>query len=233
MRNSELKWLDCALRAEQPCDPAIATSNCAGFPRLRMELSMTDQHSKTLPDPWEALLPAELAMELVKLLDVEPVAADMFRGRRKPGGVGRVYGGQVVAQALVAASKTVAEDRLVHSLHAYFLRGGSEDHEIYFRVESDFDGASFSNRRVIAMQQGEVLLNLAVSFSRASRGHHHQLAMPAVPVPEDLDPIEIAVRRFDDAPQKDRWNFYACNSPIELRGVGALPYMSSDDKAPA
>lgn len=193
---------------------------------------MTDQHNQAQADPWKTLSPAQLTAELAKLLDVQPVADNLFRGRRKPGGVGRVYGGQVVAQALVAASRTVADDRLVHSLHCYFLRGGSEDYEIDFRVENDFDGGSFSNRRVIAMQQGEVIFNLAASFSRAERGHHHQPAMPSVPAPEELESARTVAQRYEPALPKDMPNFYRRNSAIELRSVGDPPFVVTDDKEP-
>jgi acyl-CoA thioesterase-2 len=193
---------------------------------------MTDKHNQTRTDPWEGLTPAELTVELFKLLDVQPIGDNLFRGRRKPGGIGRVYGGQVVAQALVAASKTVAEDRLVHSLHSYFLRGGSEDHEIDFRVENDFDGGSFSNRRVIAMQQGEVILNLAASFSRCGRGHQHQTQMPIVVPPEELEPVSaIALRHKSETPM-NMGNFFKRKSPIELRSVGNPFFALADDKAP-
>jgi len=102
---------------------------------------MTDRHEGSdrefdaSPDDWQR------EMNIADLLDVAPISKGLFRGKRKIGGTGRIYGGQVVAQALAAASKTVTDDRLVHSLHAYFLRGGSEDHMIDFSVESDFDGA--------------------------------------------------------------------------------------------
>ncbi|MGD9811092.1 MAG: acyl-CoA thioesterase, partial [Sphingobium sp.] len=130
--------------------------------------------------------PAGRVAALFNLLDVREVGERRFTGLRKHGGVGRVYGGQVVAQALAAASQTVEPDRLVHSLHAYFLRGGSEDHEIEFQVEADFDGGSFSNRRVIALQQGKVIFNLAASFHVTEPGHHHQDHMPDVAEPDDL-----------------------------------------------
>lgn len=192
---------------------------------------MTDRHEGSdrefdaSPDDWQR------EMNIADLLDVAPISKGLFRGKRKIGGTGRIYGGQVVAQALAAASKTVTDDRLVHSLHAYFLRGGSEDHMIDFSVESDFDGGNFANRRVIATQQGQVLLNLVASFSRLSRGHHHQLAMATVPGPESLDPVHVAVSRHPEAGQKDRWYFYMRDSPIELRPVGALPYMRSADRS--
>jgi len=123
---------------------------------------------------------------LLRLLDVGATGDRQFEGRRKLGGVGRIYGGEVVAQALVAAAKTVPEGRNVHSLHAYFLRGGNENHPSIYSVAADFEGRSFSNRRVVATQRGDVILNLAASFHRAESGHHHQAPMPAMPAPEDL-----------------------------------------------
>ncbi|MBB6122433.1 acyl-CoA thioesterase [Sphingobium subterraneum] len=132
---------------------------------------------------------------LLTLLDVRHVDKMRFVGARKIGGIGRVFGGQVIAQALMAAAKTVAEDRSVHSLHAYFLRPGSEDHEIEYRVEADFDGRSFSNRRVVAIQQDRPIFNLAASFHRMERGPEHWHAIPDVKPPElgaPLDTMKIA-----------------------------------------
>lgn len=193
---------------------------------------MTDRHEGSDRNPDASRDDRQRESDIIGLLDVEPVSKGLFRGRRKiGGGTGRIYGGQVVAQALAAASKTVNADRFVHSLHAYFLRGGSEDHAIDFSVESNFDGGNVANRSVIATQQGQIILNLVASFSRLSRGHHHQLAMATVPGPEDLDPVHAVVGRHPDAGQMDRWYFYMRNSPIELRPVGALPYMPGDDRS--
>ncbi len=131
--------------------------------------------------------PEALVANLVLLLDLEPRSDHLFVGRRQIGGRGRVFGGQVIAQALVAASRTVDEDRPVHSLHAYFLRGGDENHPIEFRVKRDLDGRSFSNRRVVASQNGEPILNLIASFQKVQDGPHHQLPeMPDVPPPDSL-----------------------------------------------
>ncbi|MBU6268797.1 MAG: acyl-CoA thioesterase II [Sphingomonadales bacterium] len=140
-----------------------------------------------------SIYPPEQARTLLTLLDLASDGADRFTGARKPGGVGRVFGGQVVAQALVAAQRTVADDRTPHSLHAYFLRGGSEDHAIDYAIERDFDGGSFSNRRVIARQQGTPILNCTVSFHRRETGFAHQFEMPEVPSPEGLE-SELALR---------------------------------------
>lgn len=143
-----------------------------------MSDSMDTQDSPPISD-------GELVERLVTLLDVEEIEADRFHGRRKVGGVGRVFGGQVIAQALIAAEKTVANDRTPHSLHAYFLRGGDENLPIEYAVDRQFDGGSFSNRRVVASQQGVPILNCATSFQRAEEGVVHTTAMPQVPGPAD------------------------------------------------
>lgn len=131
--------------------------------------------------------PEHLVAELMLLLDLEQRGGDVFIGRRQPEGTGRVFGGQAIAQALVAARRTVPEDRHAHSLHAYFLRPGSDEHPIDFRVKRDLDGRSFSNRRVVASQRGEPILNLTASFHSPQDGLHHQAAiMPDVPQPEEL-----------------------------------------------
>ena len=164
-----------------------------------------------------ASTPHDLVDELLWVLDLRGGGEDRFTGHRQPGGVGRVFGGQAIAQALVAAERTVADDREAHSLHAYFLRGGSEDHEIDFRVERDFDGGSFSNRRVIASQQGTPILNLTASFHRREDGFSHQSAMPDVPPPEGLrneadlrrEYIDIAPPAMHEAMLRDR--------PLEVR----------------
>ncbi len=148
------------------------------------------------------------AQLVARLLDVGPGDGDnRFIGARKPGGKGRVYGGQVVGQAMMAAAKTVSEDRLCHSLHCYFMRPASEDHEIAYAVEADMDGGAFSNRRVVAWQGGKPIFNMLASFQRAEEGLHHQFAMPAVVPPEDLPSL-----RLFDRPESP--------SPLELRPVG-------------
>lgn len=133
--------------------------------------------------------PEQLVAELVLLLDLEPRGGDLFIGRKQKEGTGRIFGGQAIAQALGAARRTVPMDRHTHSLHAYFLRSGSDDYPIEFRVKRDLDGRSFSNRRVVASQNGEPILNLIASFQKPQKGPHHQHPkMPDVPPPEDLKP---------------------------------------------
>lgn len=152
----------------------------------------TGRHPGMSKGSREAVTQSEMEMRghveaLLRLID--PVAGEQrtrFVGQRKPGGIGRVFGGQVIAQAVLAASRTVAADRLIHSLHAYFMRPGSEDHEIAYQVDADMDGRAFSNRRVVAQQSGKAIFNMIASFHRQEAGPHHQADMPAVPPPETL-----------------------------------------------
>ncbi len=128
----------------------------------------------------------EAVASIVKLIEVAQDGPDRFIGQRKVGGVGRVYGGEIIAQALSAATLTVEPDRVVHSLHAYFIRGGSEGHVSEYQVARDFDGRTFSTRRVTAIQQGDVILNFAASFQKPEVGLEHQDEMPEAPPPEGL-----------------------------------------------
>jgi acyl-CoA thioesterase-2 len=127
---------------------------------------------------------------LLDLLDLEQVERDLFRGRnpsRSSGAPGRVFGGQVASQALRAATNTVEPDKVVHSLHAYFLRPGRPGQPIVYNVDRIRDGRSFTTRRVVAIQNGEAIFNLDTSFQRPEPGIEHQLPFPAgVPDPETL-----------------------------------------------
>lgn len=155
--------------------------------------------------------------DLIDLLTVKPDGAMHFAGPRKDGGVGRVFGGQVIAQALAAASATVETDRGAHSLHAYFLRMGSEDFPIDYAVENNFDGGSYSNRRVVASQRGTPILTLAASFQRDRYGLAHQVAMPDVPGPDTAGLIEVRDAARDMAATGQRVSPLALNWPFETR----------------
>ncbi|MPT47427.1 MAG: acyl-CoA thioesterase II [Sphingobium sp.] len=179
----------------------------------------------------------QMVDELLRLVNVEALEkadgeAGLFRGRRRRGGEGRVYGGQVIAQALAAASKTVEEGRQVHSLHAYFLRGGSEEHEIDYRVAADFDGGSFSNRRVVAMQQDKVIFNLAASFHKPERGHELRPAMPDVPPPEKLMSIAEFIEAHPERTPRVIARSHRSPTPIEVRCVGAPPFWTDSAGEP-
>ena len=175
--------------------------------------------------------PEVLVAGLVALLDVEELDTDLYRGARQPGGVGRVFGGQVIAQALQAAQRS-AGDKLAHSLHAYFMRAGDEAHPIIYRVVRDFEGKSFATRRVIAMQRGEPILNLAASFQVAEDGLKHQDAMPDMPPPDDL-PTEDQLREAhaDQIPERFR-RMFTRGRPIEIRPVGSRPWMMPSSGEP-
>ncbi|MXP41513.1 acyl-CoA thioesterase II [Altererythrobacter soli] len=174
----------------------------------------------------------ELVTRLLGLLDVTPLSGDRFEGPRQIDGVGRVFGGQVIAQALIAAQATVAEDRPAHSLHAYFLRGGSEDHPVEYRVERAFDGGSFANRRITAMQQERQILSCSVSFHRREVGPHHQSEMPQVPPPEDLEPDHVVIDRHRAEIAGSAPPIVLRPRAIEMRAVRPLAVLSREPDPP-
>ncbi|MGI9289703.1 MAG: acyl-CoA thioesterase [Gammaproteobacteria bacterium] len=125
--------------------------------------------------------------DLLTLLKPEEISTDLYRGGSHDIGTPQVFGGQVLGQALYAASLTVDPSRPPHSLHAYFLRRGDVHTPIDYEVDRARDGASFSNRRVVAHQQGRSIFNLSASFQKQEKGIEHQVPMPDVPGPEGLD----------------------------------------------
>ncbi|MEJ2410438.1 MAG: thioesterase family protein [Novosphingobium sp.] len=131
--------------------------------------------------------------ELRDLLTIEELDTDLYRGAPSAEGPGRVFGGQVVAQALAAAARSMAEGKQAHSLHAYFLRAGDTTRPIVYRVLRDFDGGSFANRRVVAMQGALPILNLAASFHRTENGFAHAATMPDVLPPEACPDLATAL----------------------------------------
>ena len=126
--------------------------------------------------------------ELIELLSLERLEDNLFRGQSRDIGTKYVFGGQVLGQALSAAQATMAQPRDAHSLHAYFLRAGDIEHPIVYHVDRTRDGGSFSVRRVTAIQHGQVIFFCAASFHEHEDGGEHQLSMPEVPKPEDIEP---------------------------------------------
>src|SRR2546430_16166963 len=124
-------------------------------------------------------------IDLISILDLEPIEVNMFRGNSPKTRWQRVFGGQVIGQALVAACRTV-EGRPPHSLHCYFLIGGDPKVPIIYEVDRIRDGKSFTTRRVVAIQHGQAIFTLMVSFHNDEEGLTHQAPMPQVPPPEDL-----------------------------------------------
>ncbi|HMK86326.1 MAG TPA: acyl-CoA thioesterase II [Steroidobacteraceae bacterium] len=135
----------------------------------------------------------QLLDDLVKVMTLERIELDLFRGESRDIGSPQVFGGQVLGQALMAATATV-EGRAVHSLHAYFLRRGDFNSPIVYEVDRARDGNHFSTRRVIAIQHGAQIFNMSASFQSAEVGFDHQLPMPQVPSPEELHDLETHTR---------------------------------------
>jgi acyl-CoA thioesterase II len=152
---------------------------------------------------------------LLALLDLEVLDVDLYRGRSPATAHQRVFGGQVAAQALVAAGRTVGQERPVHSLHAYFLRPGDPSTPIIYHVDRSRDGHSFTTRRVVATQRGEQIFVMSASFQVAETGLDHQDPMPDVPDPESLPTVQ---ERIESAGERwrDRWAEF---ESIDLRHV--------------
>ncbi len=167
---------------------------------------------------------ATAVSNLVSLLDLEPLEVNLFRGVSPKEGWQRVFGGQVIAQALVAACRTV-EGRRPHSLHAYFVLPGDPSVPIIYDVERIRDGGSFTTRRVKAIQHGHPIFLLSASFHKEEDGFSHQTDMPAVPPPEDL-PSEADVQKkllpMMPAPVRA---YYERERPLELRPVEYERYL--------
>ena len=156
--------------------------------------------------------------DLITLLGLERIEDNIFRGASRDIGSPQVFGGQVLGQALSAAQHTVA-GRVAHSLHAYFLRRGDTEAPIVYEVDRARDGGSFTNRRVVAIQHGRPILNLAASFQNPEDGLEHHHAMPDVPSPDGLkDLTHLAADMLDEIPVKLR-RFMTNQRPFELRPV--------------
>jgi acyl-CoA thioesterase-2 len=137
--------------------------------------------------------------DLIELLDLEPIEVNIFRGVSPDDDHQRVFGGQVAGQALVAAARTVGEDRQVHSLHAYFLRPGDPTIPILYEVDRIRDGRSFTTRRVVAIQHGKAIFHMSASFQAPEEGFEHAFDIPEVPPPDGLpDRRERLAARFGD-----------------------------------
>jgi acyl-CoA thioesterase-2 len=164
-------------------------------------------------------MPKPVVGELIDLLQLERIEENLFRGQSRDIGTRFVFGGQVLGQALSAAQRTVDTARKVHSLHAYFLRAGDIEAPIVYEVDRSRDGKSFSTRRVVAIQHGQPIFNMAASFQHPEPGVEHQLSMPEVPKPEDVEPLEpIDPSKLSQVSAKlKRW--LAQKGPFEFRHI--------------
>jgi acyl-CoA thioesterase-2 len=164
---------------------------------------------------------------LVDLLDLEPIEVNIFRGVNPHEERQRVFGGQVAAQSLMAAGRTVEQGR-PHSLHAYFLRPGDPTTPILYEVDRIRDGKSFFTRRVVAIQNGRAIYNMQASFHNEQVGFEHQFPMPEVPDPETIRPM--AERLMEEFGSTDEW--FKRQHPIDQRYIGELPWSSRNNKEP-
>ncbi|MFF5971844.1 acyl-CoA thioesterase [Streptomyces sp. NPDC012769] len=171
-----------------------------------------------MPDPHTAL------DDLLALLDLERIEQDIFRGESRSALVPRVFGGQVAAQALVAAGRTVPDDRLAHSLHAYFLRPGDPGAPIVYTVDRIRDGRSFTTRRVVAVQHGQPIFHLSASFQTYEEGLEHQAEMPPAPDPESLPTAAEMLPRHLPREVADR--LVEARAAVDLRYAEVPPWGS-------
>jgi acyl-CoA thioesterase-2 len=170
--------------------------------------------------------------ELLSLLKLEKIEENIFRGQSQDLGFGAVFGGQVLGQALSAASQTVPETRLVHSLHGYFLRHGDDTRAIVYDVDCIRDGKSFTTRRVRAIQYGRAIFSMSASFQIQESGFDHQDTAPQAPGPEGIESeLEMAHRLADKIPERVR-DRILCEKPIEIRPVNPINPFEPEKRDP-
>jgi acyl-CoA thioesterase-2 len=173
----------------------------------------------------------QLLDDLIKVMTLERLEMNLFRGQSRDIGSPQVFGGQVLGQALVAATAT-AEDRVVHSLHAYFLRRGDFNSPIVYEVDRALDGKHFSSRRVVAIQHGRQIFNMSASFQLPETGLEHQSSMPDVPPPESLRDLESHYRDVLDKLPAGVRRMLEQRRPFEFRPVEAPDPLRRDKSAP-
>ncbi|HUF12577.1 MAG TPA: acyl-CoA thioesterase II [Longimicrobiales bacterium] len=165
-------------------------------------------------------MPASYSVQdLVRLLDLEPIEHDIYRGVSRDIGTGRIFGGQVLAQALVAAARTVPEDRPAHSMHGYFILAGDLTVPVVYFVDRLRDGRSFTTRRVTAIQHGRAIFTLSASFHRHEAGVEHQAPMPDAPPPDSVRPeVDLLREIADRIPEKLR-AVLTQDRPLDIRAI--------------
>ena len=169
---------------------------------------------------------------LLALLDLEPLEVNIYRGQNRDLGTGRVFGGQVFAQALVAARRTVDTDREAHSAHGYFILPGDLKAPIVYFVDRLRDGSSFTTRRVTAIQHGQAIFNLSASFHISEEGVSHQPAMPVVPEPEALAPKLSLIREMADRIPEPLRPVITQDRPIDFRPVVPIDPFNPEPREP-
>ena len=173
----------------------------------------------------------QLLDDLIKVMTLERLEMNLFRGESRDIGSPQVFGGQVLGQALVAATAT-ADERMVHSLHAYFLRRGDFNSPIVYEVDRALDGKHFSSRRVVAIQHGRQIFNMSASFQQAETGLEHQTSIPDVPTPESLPDLESHYRRVADKLPAAARRVLEQKRPFEFRPVLEPDMLRREKSAP-
>lgn len=169
--------------------------------------------------------------ELLRILDLEALEHNLFRGQSPQNGWKRIFGGQVIAQALVAACRTV-DGRRPHSLHAYFLLGGDPSVPVIYEVTRIRDGRSFTTRNVLAIQHGEAIFSMSASFQVEEPGHDHQMPMPEVPMPEDLADFRQMSSGIEGQLPAIVSAYFLRERAIEIKPVNLDRYMAGGSRKP-
>lgn len=169
---------------------------------------------------------SEALQRLLQTLTLEPLEDNLFRGPVAGTGWQRVYGGQVLGQAVMAAAATVGADRPIHSLHGYFLLAGDPDHPIVYDVERIRDGGSFATRRVKALQHSRAIFSMSTSFHKQEDGYEHQSAMPDVPPPESLPSAKNLIHGMMASLPQNMQAYWNREHPIDVRIVDPSRYTS-------
>ncbi|RUU27458.1 acyl-CoA thioesterase II [Mesorhizobium sp. M6A.T.Ce.TU.002.03.1.1] len=171
--------------------------------------------------------------ELLSILDLEQLEHNLYRGRSPKLDWQRIFGGQTIAQALVAAQRTVEPERHVHSLHGYFMRPGDTKVPIIYQVDRIRDGGSFTTRRVVAVQHGQAIFSLEASFQQDEVGLEHQVAMPQdVPAPDTLLSQRELIGKFGEAVPDGIRRYWERDRPIEMKPVMLEHYTSREKLEP-
>ncbi|WP_257285564.1 acyl-CoA thioesterase II [Endozoicomonas sp. SESOKO1] len=175
---------------------------------------------------------SEVLEELVNQLKLEPIEDNIFRGQSQDLGWGRVFGGQVLGQALSAARQTVDPERHVHSFHSYFLREGDSSKPIVYTVDCIRDGRSFNTRRVVAVQNGRPIFNMSASFQLNESGFEHQDPMPGVIPPDEALSEKVLIQRHSDLIPKPLQKGLLSDTPIEIRFAAPVDPLAEETRAP-
>lgn len=156
---------------------------------------------------------------LIRLLDLEQIEMNIYRGRNRDIGTGRIFGGQVLAQGLVAMRRTIEGDRIAHSMHGYFILPGDLEIPVVYFVDRLRDGKSFTTRRVTAIQHGRAIFNMSASFQVVEEGPTHQIPMPDVPPPEEVQSELELIRQMADRIPESLRAVLTQDRPIDFRPV--------------